>query len=106
MSSKIHRGGGAAAQPVEWRSLGGAAVRPNRSHSAASEPGQAPGPPRDVDARAAYQQGFAAGESAEAQRAQSRLEPALAGLNAIVTELAGMRKKVRAEAEQATVALA
>jgi flagellar assembly protein FliH len=63
---------------------------------------------RELAARvsAAYQQGMTAGEAAATQRAQGRLEPVLANLNAIVSELAGLRKKFRGEAEEATVALA
>jgi len=54
----------------------------------------------------AYQQGFAAGEAAGAKRASERLEPALAALSATVQDLAGTRKRFRAEAEQDTVKLA
>ena len=39
-------------------------------------------------ARAAYQQGLAAGEAAAQQRAQQKLDPVLHGLNAMIAELA------------------
>jgi len=55
---------------------------------------------------AAYQQGFSAGEQAGAARAAGRLEPVLASLNSVIAELAGARHLFRAEAEEATVALA
>ncbi len=45
-------------------------------------------------------------EAASAQRAQARLEPALAAFNGMLAELAGMRKNLRAEAEEAAVTLA
>lgn len=100
MSSRIHRGDAASVQPVDWRRT-----------AALSRSGDFPQPPdrgRDLESRvaAAYQQGLAAGEAAAGQQAQARLEPVVAGLSGIVAELAGMRRKFRAEAEGATVALA
>jgi flagellar assembly protein FliH len=53
-----------------------------------------------------YQQGVAAAETAAAQRAQARLEPALAAFQGMTAELAGMRRDLRSEAEEAAVALA
>jgi flagellar assembly protein FliH len=113
MSSRICRTGEAAAAPViEWRAFGAlpARVPPNRGRGNSEEQAgeAAPGRDREIEARAAaaYQQGMAAGESAATQRVQARLEPQLAALSAIVDELAGMRKKFRAEAEEATVKLA
>ena len=63
---------------------------------------------KEIEARmaASYKQGLAAGEAAGAQRAGAKLEPAIAALGSIVNELAGLRRRFRAEAEEATVALA
>lgn len=113
MSSRICRtGDAAAAPPIEWRTFGTlpARVQTSRGPGEPEEQGRDPSPGRDREmearAAAAYQQGVAAGETAATQRAQARMEPQLAALTAIVTELAGMRKKFRAEAEEATVKLA
>jgi flagellar assembly protein FliH len=107
MSSKLLRGEEAAASGEVWR--------PGRA-PAQPVPSAAPGPPsgsgameaREVDARvaAAYKQGFAAAEAAAAKHAAERLEPAIAAFNAVIQELAGARRKFRAEAEQDTVKLA
>ncbi len=63
---------------------------------------------REMEARAkaAYQQGFAAGQASGIQQASERIEPALAALNRVVNELASFRKKFRADAEEDTVKLA
>ena len=105
MSSRICRDRSPeAAPPIQWRNLGGAAapVRPAQKQPGPAEDG------REIEARlaAAYQQGSAAGEAAASQRAQARLDPAIASFGAIVNELAGLRKKFRSEAEEATVSLA
>jgi flagellar assembly protein FliH len=55
--------------------------------------------------RAAYNQGLAAGEAAAQQRAQQKLDPVLHGLNTMIAELASLRKRVRAEAEDDAVKL-
>ena len=55
--------------------------------------------------RAAYNQGVAAGEAAAQQQAQQKLEPAVAALNNVLAELASLRKRVRAEAEDDAVKL-
>lgn len=60
----------------------------------------------EARAKAAYQQGLAAGEQAAGQRAAQRMEPSIAGLNGVVTELASIRKRFRNEAEEDTVKLA
>jgi flagellar assembly protein FliH len=113
MSSKILRRsepGREEPQPIHWRAFGQTAS----SHAGAVKTKRAGGPdlqPADSDqlkqaCATAYRQGAAAGEAAAAQRAQAKLEPALASFSAIVAELAGTRKKLRAEAESAAVQLA
>jgi len=116
MSSRIIRRGAAAGtgkdpevHPIQWRLQGQA---PAAALSSGGVPngggGRAPADSeRETEARASvYRQGVAAGEAASAQRAQARLEPALAAFDAIVAELAGMRKNLRAEGEEAAVTLA
>ena len=63
---------------------------------------------RQMEARiqAAYQQGQSAAEQSANQRAMQVMEPTIASLGAILNELAGMRKRFRAEAEEDTIKLA
>lgn len=96
------------APPIQWRHLG-SALTPARRPQPAGVPETRPEEnAREIEARlaAAFQQGSAAGEAAAAQRAQARIDPTIASFNAVVTELTGLRKKFRAEAEEATVTLA
>src|SRR5208283_2514895 len=113
MSSRIIRRGRAAegeppdAQPIQWRPHG----QPFAAQPSARAAGQSGGtdtPPADGEREkeiraAAYQQGVAAGEAAAAQRAQARLEPALAAFQSMAAELAGMRENLRAKIEEAAV---
>ncbi|HEY7337710.1 MAG TPA: FliH/SctL family protein [Bryobacteraceae bacterium] len=127
MSSRVLRGGaekGASRQPGEtappisfesiaWRKPANAAqavaggARPRESTPANAQQAAAD-LEKAMEARAAafYQQGFAAGETAGSQRANAKLEPVLAGLSAVINELAGTRRRFRNEAEEATVGLA
>jgi flagellar assembly protein FliH len=117
MSSKIIRRGDvphSEAHAIEWRTHG-QTQRPSTGTSSVglARQGTGNGETRTEDPEqlkalraAAYQQGFVAGEAAGAQRAQTRLEPVLTSFSSIVTELAGTRKKLRGEAEEAAVALA
>jgi flagellar assembly protein FliH len=112
MSSKIIRRGSLGpeqAEPIQWRQHGPAipmgspaAAKAHAGHE------KEPADPEYIEQvrAAAYQQGMAAGEGAGAQRAQARLEPVLASFANMVTELEGMRQKLRKEAEEAAVALA
>jgi len=91
-------------RPIQWR-LQGQASAAAPSHGAGAH--AAADSERETEARAAvYRQGVAAGEAASAQSAQALLAPALAAFGAMVEELAGMRKNLRAEAEEAAVTLA
>jgi flagellar assembly protein FliH len=74
-------------------------------------------PPRRVNAKAdendvdtlikeAYQRGRHEAEAAANQRAVQKMEPVMAGVSRMLQELAGLRKKFRADAEQDTVRLA
>ena len=105
----IRPGESVAVTTAPWQPRGGTGV-PARflAHAPQSAPNAAENQAAaqaEVEARvkAAYQQGHAAGEAAGAQRAAQRMEPAIASLNSVVQELAGMRKRVRMEAEESAV---
>lgn len=107
MSSKLLRGEQAAESITAWRP-GRAPVQPGH---AAVPPASGPNPAeqqRELEARiaSAYKQGFSAAEAAAAQNAAQRVEPAISAFNAMLQDLAGARRKFRAEAEQDTVKLA
>lgn len=108
MSSKVLRGD-AAPRQAAWRppsrvgmqTQASAAGSPNMSIDSQQQQ-------REIDARvkAAYQQGFTAAETAAAQKAAQRVEPVISGFNAMIQELAGTKKKFRAEVERDAVKLA
>ena len=112
MSSKIVRGQNPAlddAQPIQWPVRGQtAAARAAGPQAARAGNADATADSEQVKqlCASAYQRGLAAGEAASAQRAQAKLDPALASFSAMVAELAGTRQKLRGEAEGAAVALA
>lgn len=62
---------------------------------------------RELDGRSRqiYQQGYAAGEAAGNQAASQKVEPSIARLAQTVNELASLRRRIRAEAEQDAVKL-
>ncbi len=118
MSSKIIRGEELTAlglqtddaQPIQWRAHG-QTLSVRQASAKPARGGNLAAPALDAESSeqlraAAYQQGLAAGEAAATQRAQAKFDPALASFHSIVTELAGTRQKLRAEAEAAAVALA
>jgi flagellar assembly protein FliH len=113
MSSKIIRPGDATdAAPILWRSAGGPA-QTKRPHAAESgnallSESRASEIQRESEARvrAAYAQGLAAGEASAQQHSQQKLDPVLSGLNGVILELASLRKRFRAEAEDDTMKLA
>jgi flagellar assembly protein FliH len=81
--------------------------------AAAAHAAHAAGREREKEAAAsqearqrAYREGVAATEAAAKAQAQARVEPVLAGLSGAVAELAALRPKFRAEAEEDTVRLA
>ena len=110
MSSKVYRADDQMlASPLAWRPAGGDSVQPARTQ--ASGPGgqvARADQEREMETRvqAAYAQGHAAGEAAGTLPASERFAPVFAGLNGVVQELAGMRKRLRAEAEEDMVRLA
>lgn len=110
MSSRILRPEDRAeAAPISWRPAGGQtaqAHRPRPVESATEVRLSEIQQEAEARVRTAYNQGLAAGEAAAVQRAQQKLDPVLNGLNTIIAELAGMRKRVRAEAEDDAMKLA
>jgi flagellar assembly protein FliH len=94
--------------PIAWRAFGVSVTQTRDmgksqvSETRVSEMQQE----AEARVRAAYNQGLAAGEAAARERAQQKLDPVLHGLNKIITELAALKKHVRAEAEDDAVKLA
>ena len=105
MSSKLVRPG----DPVEvasiaWRQLGAGFETARRRPADDPVEPEAAGIENQAEARvqAAYRQGRAEGEEAAAER----LAPALVSLKGVLQELASLRKRFRAAAEEDTVKLA
>jgi flagellar assembly protein FliH len=95
---------------IEWRPAGGPStqyIRPRAAEKNLITEAQARELQQEAEAsvRTAYNQGVAAGEAAFAQKAQ-KLEPVLNNLNSIIAELASLRKRTRAEAEDDAMKLA
>lgn len=114
MSSRLFTEGDiVSAVPIAWRSAQGPshAQQANQTDPTSNRD-QLTELQHEANARAqaAYQQGYAAGEAAGqttgAQKAGQLLEPVIAGFKGVIHELAGMRKRVRNEAEQEAVKLA
>ncbi|MEO8096868.1 MAG: FliH/SctL family protein [Acidobacteriota bacterium] len=125
MSSRVFSGGSDDAQPIEWRSAGGAttggskgspgaAVLARGPHIAAKGTGPsarhlteaASGSETEALVQAAYQQGLAAGEATAQQRAQALAAPSLKNFAAVVQQLSLGRQQARQEAEESMVRLA
>jgi flagellar assembly protein FliH len=92
---------------VTWRP-GGSGTVAAPARAAAPAPAPDPNAAKEIEARvqAAFQKGQAAGEVAGMQKAAQRIDPAIATFNKIINEVAGVRKRFRAEAEEDTVKLA
>lgn len=106
MSSRVIRPENSAGiSPIEWRPAGGS-TRPRPADAAKALVPEARVNEMQQEAearvRSAYNQGLAAGEAS----AQQKLDPVLKALNAIIAELASLRKRTRTEAEDDAVKLA
>jgi flagellar assembly protein FliH len=99
---------GVAATPIVWRAAGASHTRTRTAENSLVPESRLAEVQQEAEARtrAAYNQGLAAGEAAAQQRAQQKLDPVLHGLNTMIAELASLRKRVRAEAEDDAVKLA
>jgi flagellar assembly protein FliH len=113
MSSKLIRAGDHVQQQIAaWHPAGSGGPPAQSPAQNAVADARLADLERQTEARvkAAYQQGQAAGAQSAAQeatqRAAQRIEPAILSLNAVCGELAGIRKRFRAEAEEDTVKLA
>ena len=116
MSSRIYRadfqGPAIRTTPVVWRSA--EVVNATRATPAAGPPGGSadPEPGGSADSkmesriRAAFEQGRVAGAAAGEAQAVKRLDPVLATLTQTVADLAGLRVRLRQEAERDLVDLA
>ncbi len=103
MSSKLYRAGKAeGAQTLELRSVGA----PVAHRTSVAHPASIPDADAQARLKAAWQDGHAAGEATIVQRAAERTAPVVAGLNSLLQELASLRPRLRAEAEEDTVKLA
>lgn len=109
MLSKLIRAGDPAQERIAaWRPSGSPAQSFARAAASPAPDARSADLERQIEARVktAYQQGQAAGEQVASQRVMQRMDPAIASLGTIAGELASMRQKFRAEAEQDTVKLA
>src|SRR5258708_26573903 len=103
MSSKLYLGGKTAgAQTLELRSVGAPVAR----RTSVVHPALVSDADTQARLNAAWQEGHAAGEATSVQRAAERTAPVVAGLNTLLQELASLRPRLRAEAEEDTVKLA
>jgi flagellar assembly protein FliH len=108
MSSRVYRPEDSVQiSPVHWRPAGGQAA-PVKQGGAPVPEARISEIQQEAEARvrAAYNQGVAAGETAAKQQAQQKLEPVIQQLNGMINELASLRKRVRAEAEDDAMKLA
>jgi flagellar assembly protein FliH len=92
---------------MAWRPTGVSVTQTRESSNTQVQEARVAEIQQETDARirAAYNQGLAAGDAAQQQRAQQKLDPVLHGLNTMIAELASLRKRVRAEAEDDAVKL-
>jgi flagellar assembly protein FliH len=105
MSSRLLRpDDGVEASPIVWRVAGSSQAQSREMGKSLVPESRVAEIQQEAEGRtkAAYTQGLAAGEAA----AQQKLDPVLHSLNAIIAEVAGLRKRVRAEAEDDAVKLA
>jgi flagellar assembly protein FliH len=96
---------------IAWRSAGHAALPAARTTAAdrrSAAEASSPEAEREIQRRleAARQQGRVEGDSIGAQRAGQRLDPVIASLSALLSDLAQQRPRLRAETEEDTVKLA
>ncbi len=119
MPSKLHKGGTVASSAVPWEP--GSKNGPQAAYSAAGAAANARGAGiiPDVQARsreqdkeaaerdqAAFRRGVEVGAATERQQAAAQLEAALEGLARTVQEIAGIKPRLRREAESEVVNLA
>jgi flagellar assembly protein FliH len=113
MSSKLHRGGEVATEPVTWRrvpsldALPQGGVFPAAGYTPApSGPVTHAGSALEQHLQGAYQQGFQDGKNAVQQELGGQLDAMAARLARTIEELSGLRQRYRHEAEEDVIALA
>jgi flagellar assembly protein FliH len=110
MSSRIIRpADGIESAPITWRPSGISLTQTRDASKTIAVPearSQELQQETEARIRASYNQGVAAGEASSLQRAQQKMDPVLNGFNTMIAELASLRKRVRAEAEDDAVKLA
>jgi flagellar assembly protein FliH len=113
MSSKLHRGGDVATEPLTWRRVpsldtvpeGG--IFPAAGYTPApSSPVTHAGSALEQHLQGAYQQGFQDGQNAAQQELGGRLDAMTIRLARTIEELSGLRQRYRHEAEEDVIALA
>ena len=111
MSSKLHRGGGVATEPVTWRRVPSLDIVPLETssqpsaYSPPSAEAAARGSTLEQHLQAAYQQGFQDGLAGAQQELGKQVDGMAARLARTIEELSGLRQRFRHEAEEDAVAL-
>jgi flagellar assembly protein FliH len=114
MSSKLHRGGEVAMEPVAWRrvpSLDGSPLEASAFPADGGtptpiRPAAQPGSALEQHLQGAYQQGFQDGQGAVRKELEAELDATAVRLARTIEELSGMRQRFRHEAEEEVIALA
>jgi flagellar assembly protein FliH len=114
MSSKLHRGGDVASEPVTWRRVpsldavpeGGSIFPPAGYTPAPTGPVTHPGSALEQQLQGAYQQGFQDGQNAVQQKLGGQLDAMASRLARTIEELSGLRQRYRHEAEEDVIGLA
>jgi flagellar assembly protein FliH len=113
MSSKLHRSGDVATEPVTWRrvpsldALPEGGVFPSAGCTPApSGPVSHAGSPLEQHLQEAYQQGFQNGQNTAQQELGGQIDAMAARLARTIEEVSGLRQRYRHEAEEDVIALA
>ena len=113
MSSKLHRSGDVATEPVTWRrvpsldALPEGGVFPSAGYTPApSGPVSHAGSALEQHLQEAYQQGFQNGQNAAQQELGGQIDAMATRLARTIEEGSGLRQRYRHEAEEDVIALA
>ena len=113
MSSKLHRSGDVATEPVTWRrvpsldALPEGGVFPSAGYTPApSGPVSHAGSALEQHLQEAYQQGFQNGQNAAQQELGGQIDAMATRLARTIEEVSGLRQRYRHEAEEDVIALA
>lgn len=114
MSSRLHRGAGVPLEPVNWRRVtsadapAGGTEYPAAAYAPLSGSGLVGTAPEysNDPSQAAYQQGVQEGQAATRREMTAQLEAMHLQLARSIEEMAGLKQRLRHEAEEEVVALA